>query len=261
MTTQEFERFNNFLGYGNSVNPKLVFFGLEEGASENDYQDNINYRIDALNGTNVIDLADFHSAEDAPDSMRRWFENQPPETKIQSTWTRYCSLMLAMANLNTDLESRREYQFNALGRTNGETLLVERYPLPRPTHGYWKDDLNVDGLFTSLDGYLNYSIGDEFRAGLLIDMLQQETFCPSAIVIHGANAVRGIMPFLNEIANLNLQPIPLAGLQNPESWNYSIWEKNGKVIKLIFMPFIGGSRGAPINFETINSLGDWIRGY
>tara|TARA_B110000285_G_scaffold62133_1_gene71581 strand:+ start:701 stop:1492 length:792 start_codon:yes stop_codon:yes gene_type:complete len=262
MNIEEFNKFNNFIGYGNSCNPELVFFGLEEGAGQDDFDENLNYRINNLNTSCFKDLEEFHAHAEAPPSMRRWYET-PGHVEIQRTWTRYCALILSMQGMSVDRENRRNYQENMLGSLNGETLLIERYPLPRYNHNKWEDQLNVEGLFTGLQEYFNYCNNDEIRKNLIMNVLRAEDFCPKAIVVHGANAVRGILDFFNDDNELQINPIPvpIEGLPVSENWNYYEWEKINGNVKIIFMPFIQGYRGVSIEMEThLVDLGKWISG-
>jgi hypothetical protein len=260
MTVAEFNQFNNFLGFGNSINPDLVFFGLEEGAGKDDFSKNLNYRMDNLNNESFKDLRKFHNHIDAPKSMRRWYESTG-NVQIQKTWTRYCALILALENNPINIEKRREYQENELGALGGKTLLIERYPLPRHSHSVWDDQLNVEGLFTNVKEYFNYCNTDGVRKQLLIDLLKAERFCPKAIVVHGANAVRGILDFFENDngINIKLNPLPIEGLPLPQSWSYYEWKKKKGNVKIIFMPFIQGYPGLVINMDPhLISLADWI---
>jgi len=260
MNIEEFNKFNNFIGYGNSCNPELVFFGLEEGAGQEDFDENLNYRINNLNTSCFKDLNEFHAHSEAPSSMRKWYAT-PGRIEIQRTWTRYCALMLSIQNGVVNRENRRDYQENMLGRLNGETLLIERYPLPRYNHNEWGDQLNVEGLFTGLQEYFNYCNNDEIRKNLIMNVLKAEEFCPKAIIVHGANAVRGILDFFKdeEEVNIRLEPIPIVGLPLPEKWNYYEWNKLNGNVKIIFMPFIQGYQGVTIRMDThLVELGKWI---
>lgn len=261
MNINEFDRFNSFLGYGNSKNPEVVFFGLEEGAGQDDFTENLNYRIKNIGGQTFKDLYKFHTDHFAPKSMQRWFKSVG-HVEIQRTWTRYCALMLSLEGQGIDITNRRLYQENKLGRIDEKTLLIERYPLPRTNHKIWDDQLNVPELFTSKKEYFQYMDNvDSKRKDLLINLLKRKDFCPKAIIIHGSNAVKGILNFFENDTDLNLSlsPIPIQNLPIPEKWNYFNWKKQNGTVKFIFMPFIQGSRGLSIEIEThLAELGRWI---
>jgi len=58
--------------------------------------------------------------------------------KTQRTWRPMCHLMLRRAGvLHPTLTQRLRYQADALGRKNGESLLVELLPYPHPDSGKW----------------------------------------------------------------------------------------------------------------------------
>ncbi len=118
---------STFYGYG-TWSAKLWFVGMEEGGG--DTQEEIGMRLDAWSGADLQDLRDFHKQLKGTD----WFSNRPP---IQSTWSKLIRIALCAGNRPSDTEAVRLFQRDELGRRDGNTALIELFPLPSPSTQHW----------------------------------------------------------------------------------------------------------------------------
>lgn len=69
------------------------------------------------------DLKKFHLAY--KNETERFFE---AKVKLQKTWNGLIEVLFGIQGKENALETKKEYQSNQLGSTNGETLLAELFP-------------------------------------------------------------------------------------------------------------------------------------
>lgn len=120
----------NFYGYGN-YNGQFWFIGMEEGGG-NSFSE-INKRLNAWRrrGRRALeDVAQYHAEIELTD----WFNDKP---KLQPTWNKLIRILLSSNGQLPTTEQVREYQKISLGRSNGDTCLVELLPLPSPSTEVW----------------------------------------------------------------------------------------------------------------------------
>jgi hypothetical protein len=121
---------HRFYGYGN-YQGKYWFIGMEEGGG-NSYEE-ISQRLFAWDNRGVQELEDvaaFHHAI----NIDYLFDDHP---KIQPTWNKLIRIVLNAESLICDTQTVRDYQRDKLGRPDGDTCLLELYPLPSPGLTHW----------------------------------------------------------------------------------------------------------------------------
>jgi hypothetical protein len=121
-----------FLGYGNTSAP-FWFIGLEHGGGGN--ADEIHQRLtawDQRGRRSIEDLFDYHVAI----AEHRWFATRSTP-RLQRTWAQLVRVVLAARGKSTDNAAVRDYQAHSLGRSTGETCLLECSALPSPNLTRW----------------------------------------------------------------------------------------------------------------------------
>ena len=122
-----------FYGYGN-YDGHYWFVGMEEGGGNS--SEEIAARLSVWNKRGrqeLEDVAEFHRKI----SVGKYFESPPARAELQPTWNKLIRILLsAEGKLLSDKEDEaqtervREYQRTSLGRTQGESCLIELLPLP-----------------------------------------------------------------------------------------------------------------------------------
>jgi len=121
---------NGFYGYGNYQAP-YWFIGLEEGGG-NSIQE-INSRLatwDKRGRQELEDVADYH----IDFGISKYWGPHPP---LEATWNKLIRILLSAKGTPPSTEDVRTYQRDHLGRTGGETCLLELLPLPSPSISHW----------------------------------------------------------------------------------------------------------------------------
>ena len=119
-----------FWGYG-ATDASFWFVGMEEGGG-NTFEE-VEERItqwDKRGRLPLEDLYEYHIGINVP----KWFQKGAP---LQPTWNRLIRVLLSAKGDKPEREAVRSYQIERLGRTNGETCLLEFLPLPSPTTRHW----------------------------------------------------------------------------------------------------------------------------
>lgn len=119
-----------FYGYGN-YHSDYWFVGMEEGGGDS-FQD-VATRLDAWckRGEHELeDMVEYHAAI----GVKCFFDKHP---KLQSTWSKLIRIVLSIKGQKAKTPQVREYQRQLLGRSNGETCLIELLPLPSPATNKW----------------------------------------------------------------------------------------------------------------------------
>jgi hypothetical protein len=120
-----------FHGYG-SYDAPFWFVGMEEGGGQD--IDAVRARLtawDLRDRRELEDLAGLHRAF----GLGRWFDGDHPP--IQRTWGALVRLLFSAERRDSSLGTVRLYQGQRLGRSDGETALLELLPLPSPSVGKW----------------------------------------------------------------------------------------------------------------------------
>lgn len=165
---------HGFFGYGNLQAP-FWFIGMEEGGLR--HLDEFERRVEVwveLGRTPLVDLFEF-SRELGPTP---WFE---PNAPLQRTWRALIRAVLIATDANTSMDAQRWYQANRLGRSDGETALLELMPFPSATTREWPyANLGIESCATR-DNYGRAM--SEPRLASIINLVQ--THQPRAVVCYG----------------------------------------------------------------------------
>lgn len=157
----------SFLGYGRLDAP-VWFVGMEEGGGG---PENIRAR---LQFKDVEDCAGAHERLSLPQYHRA------ERPVIQRTWGQMARFMLHLQGREASADEVRAYQANQLGRSSGESMLMELMPIPKPS---LKHSATYDGL---LPQYADGEYCDGVRRRR-IRVLQQllERHRPRVVVCYG----------------------------------------------------------------------------
>lgn len=120
MTELEKEMAQHFYGFGCWDAP-YWFIGPEQGQGK-DENEKLEPRLDAWSRCGKPDLADLRTFHD---QLRPGMHR-----KLQATWKKLILLLLEYKGEPADVDSRRTYQVDRLGRFEGETCLIELSGLP-----------------------------------------------------------------------------------------------------------------------------------
>jgi hypothetical protein len=119
-----------FVGYGNFGAP-YWYVGMEEGGESTDAS--LNKRLSVWRewgNSSLEDLREYHLRI----GVGQFFGSLP---RLQTTWKQLIRITLAAQDRSRDAEATREYQARRLGRHDGETALLELYPLPAASLSDW----------------------------------------------------------------------------------------------------------------------------
>ncbi len=126
----DWERIENFVGFGRFDAP-VVFVGIEEGLASEEHLSS-----DLTRRSGFEPTMDLRKAHEGIADTDKWFG--PSKIKCQRTWRPMCDLMLRRGGtLSPTLQTRNEYQALRLGRSNGDTLLMELLPYPHKKNTRW----------------------------------------------------------------------------------------------------------------------------
>jgi len=155
-----------FIGYG-SLSAPVWFLGMEEGGGG---EDNLRQRLA------------FEAVEDCKKAhanlgITRFHGDRP---RIQRTWRSMCYIMLSLGGQEPTTAAIRDYQATKLGRSNGETLLAELMPIPKPRVSTWEYQ-SVIPQYSSRDDYYQSVLPQ--RTELLRGLIT--THCPSVVIAYG----------------------------------------------------------------------------
>jgi hypothetical protein len=99
---------------------------------------------------------------------------------IQRTWRGMCYIMLGLEKKKIDTESIRNYQADYLGRFQGNTLLCELMPIPKPRINDWGYEKLIP-QFTSRDEY--FQVVKPRRIKYLRNLINQ--YRPKIVIGYG----------------------------------------------------------------------------
>jgi hypothetical protein len=124
------EYIDTFYGYGD-YKARYWLIGMEEGGggSFQEITRHISKWVGQSKGE-VLDLRWHHTDADPANSI-------PGSEKLQATWSQLIRVVLAIQGKPTDNQSVSDYQQAKLGRSGGDTCLLELMPLPSPDSKTW----------------------------------------------------------------------------------------------------------------------------
>jgi hypothetical protein len=138
LTDTELEYLLNFVGYG-KLSADVWFIGMEEaGGGENNIRSRLKFRQveDCAEAHKILGITEHHSGKKT----------------IQKTWRGMCYIMLRLEGKAANRENIRNYQADFLGRFQGNSMLCELMPIPKPTINSWGYETLIP-QFKSSDEY------------------------------------------------------------------------------------------------------------
>lgn len=166
LTNEELEYLLNFVGFG-KLNADVWFLGMEEAGGG---KENIRARLkfkqveDCAEAHKILGITKHHSGKKI----------------IQPTWRGMCYIMLRLDGKETDRESIRNYQADYLGRFQGNSLLLELLPIPKPSIDSWGYE-NLIPQFASSAEY--YKVVKPRRVKYLQRLMSE--YSPKIIICYG----------------------------------------------------------------------------
>ncbi|MHB9033095.1 MAG: hypothetical protein ACYC6L_08605 [Anaerolineae bacterium] len=165
-TQAELDHLLQFIGYGRLDAP-VWFLGTEEAGGG---EDNLRRRLkfekveDCYRAHQVLGITRFHEGKRV----------------LQRTWRSMCYVMQRLAHLPVDPGSLHTYQAERLGRSGGDTLLLELMPLPKPNGGTW-DYQALIPQYPSHEAYL--AAVKPGRMRLVRNLIREHT--PRVVIAYG----------------------------------------------------------------------------
>lgn len=138
ITDEELAHLLKFVGYGSLTAP-VWFLGMEEGGGG---EDNLRKRL-------KFDVVEDCKEAHAQLGITRFHGDRP---RIQRTWRSMCYIMLSLNYQKPTTAAIRDYQAKKLGQTDGDTLLVELMPIPKPRVSNWEYETIIP-QYSSRDNY------------------------------------------------------------------------------------------------------------
>ncbi len=166
LSNEELDHLLAFVGYG-TPDADVWFLGMEEAGGG---EDNIRTRLEFQT---VEDNAEAHKMLEI--TKHHWGRRV-----IQRTWRAMCYIMLRLENQEPSTENIRRYQAEQLGRSQGNTLLTELMPIPKPSVGSWGYE-ELISQFSSREDY--YQQIRPRRVQLLRQLVAQHN--PQVIIAYG----------------------------------------------------------------------------
>ena len=166
LTDTELEQLLNFVGYG-KLNADVWFLGMEEaGGGESNIRSRLKFRQveDCAEAHKILGIIKHHSGKKI----------------IQRTWRGMCYIMLRLEGKPVDAENIRNYQADYLGRFQGNSLLCELMPIPKPSINDWGYEKLIP-QFSSPDEY--YRIVKPRRIKLLQNLIDE--YHPKIVIGYG----------------------------------------------------------------------------
>ena len=166
LTDTDLDHLLNFIGYG-KLNADVWFLGMEEGGGgANNIRSRLRFRPveDCAEAHKILGITKFHTGK----------------KKIQSTWRGMCCIMLRLEGKPDDLESIRNYQADYLGRFQGNSLLCELMPIPKPKMKVWDYKMLIP-QFRSAEEY--FQVVKPRRVNYLRELIQKHH--PKVVIGYG----------------------------------------------------------------------------
>jgi hypothetical protein len=113
---------------------------------------------------------------------------------IQRTWRGMCYIMLRLEGKGIDAENIRNYQADYLGRFQGNSLLCELMPIPKPRINDWGYE-NLIPQFKSSNEY--YSVVMSRRIKYLQDLIKENH--PKVVICYGQGSKKSYWQAYQEL--------------------------------------------------------------
>jgi hypothetical protein len=166
LTDNELEHLLNFVGYGR-LEADILFLGMEEaGGGEDNIRARLKFRPveDCAEAHQILGITKHHFGRKV----------------IQRTWSGMCYIMLRIDGKTADAESIRNYQADYLGRFQGNSLLCELMPIPKPNLNDWGYEKLIP-QFSSPDEY--YRVVKPRRIKFLRTLVKE--YLPKVVIGYG----------------------------------------------------------------------------
>lgn len=166
LTDAQLDHLLNFIGYG-TLDASIWFLGMEEaGGGEANIRTRLRFRPveDNAQAHKMLGVTNLH-----------WGKR-----KIQRTWRGMCAIMLRLGGQEPTRENIRTYQAEKLGRFDGNTLLTELMPIPKPKVSRW-DYQELMPQFASREEY--YQLVKPRRIAYLGALVRQHG--PEVVICYG----------------------------------------------------------------------------
>jgi hypothetical protein len=180
LTNAELEHLLKFIGYGN-LNADVWFLGMEEGGGG---EENIRARLkfqpveDCAEAHKILGITKFHSGRKV----------------IQRTWRGMGYIMLSLEGKPVDRESIRNYQADYLGRFQGNSLLCELMPIPKPKISIWGYETLIP-QYKSAEEY--YRVEKPRRVEYLHGLIQE--YRPKVLIGYGQGSAKSYWQAYREL--------------------------------------------------------------
>ena len=166
LTDTELDHLLNFIGYG-KLSASVWFLDMEEGGGgEANIRARLKFRL-------VEDCAEVHKLLGIP-------KFHTGHKVIQKTWRGMCYIMLRLEGKPVDRDSIRNYQAEYLGRFQGNSLLCELMPIPKPRINTWDYEMLIP-QFKSAEAY--YQLVKPRRVNYLHGLIQEHR--PKVVIGYG----------------------------------------------------------------------------
>ena len=121
---------DHFFGYG-TLSAKYWFIGIEEGGGKT-YEE-VAARLRVWHERGELELEDAGEFSAAV-NLRSWIG---PKPKLQRTWSRYIRFICGAEGSRPNNEWIRQYQLESLGRSGGDSCLMNLLPFPSRSLKHW----------------------------------------------------------------------------------------------------------------------------
>ncbi len=166
-----------FYGYGD-YRARTWFVGLEEGGGNSVAEVQRRLQVwDRRGRRELEDVAEYHRVV----CIGEFFQEP---IRSQRTWNKLIRILLSLQRTVATLAAVKGYQATLLGRSGGDTALVELLPLPSPSVGKW--------LYPNCSRLPFLQDRDSYRRAVVvqrIDRLRQRLaqYGPTLVILYGAS--------------------------------------------------------------------------
>ncbi len=217
-------------GFGNLGAP-YWFIGLEEGGGNS--LEEIELRIsvwEELGRPQVADLLDYHKKI----GILKFFEKP---IKLQTTWNKLIRIYIAATGRKADLDLVKKIQACKLGRRDGDTCLLELFPLSSPSTGKWLYSEISNLHYLKSRKIYREEIGPD-RIRILRALISE--YNPKCVIFYGLTSIYRM--YWNQIAKNSMKKTDLKNLfssKNDSTLFVNILHPAAKGVKNIYFEQVG----------------------
>jgi hypothetical protein len=234
LSPEQREKLFNFLGYGNP-NASFWFLGMEEAAAgtEESLTRNIQVRLQYDDG--VMDLKEAH----APERLNYAYWNNGH--KLPSTWLWMAKFVSGLKNSHTgddswpsDRTATRDYVRDYLGRSQGDTFLLDFLPLPKASANSWPSLYQDWFGFHDIEEYRQTILSA--RTALLRKAI--ESYRPKYLFAYGNYSKNRYPLYTKVVSGVDWQVVPLPSTRIHVGTLFGLFGST----RVIFAPFFGNGQ-------------------